>query len=263
MRVTLFCKEDAYSQQVGKDFRNLLKERHHQIDDDSPEYVICIGGDGTFLRAVHRYLKEIDKVKFVGIHTGTLGFFCDYEPENVLTLIEDLEEKTIQAKPYRLLEAKITFQNHVETIYGVNEIRLENPFHTLICDVYIDEYFLETYRGNGLSVCGPLGSTGYNKSLGGAAVESLVDVLQLTEIAPISSNVFRSLGSSLILDTRRRITLEGKFPEAIIGYDHLTLPDRGPKKIEIYQSDKSIQLFHQNRHPYVKTLREAFIVDGD
>lgn len=263
MRVALFLKDDPQSKLVAENLIRHLTERNHQLDDLNPEYVICIGGDGTFLRAVHRYLNNLKQVKFVGIHTGTLGFFCDYESENPLLLIEDLEKGVLKAKPYRLIEAKITFANHEEVIYAVNEIRLENPFHTLICDVFIDDNFLETFRGNGLSVSGSLGSSGYNKSLGGAIVEGSLQALQLTEIAPISSNVFRSLGSSFVLDAKRTIIFKGNFPEAIVGYDHLTLPLRGPKKMEIRLSPLTVHLLHQNHHPYFTTLRETFIIDGE
>ena len=37
-------------------------------------YVIVIGGDGTILRAIHRYLDKIESIRLLGIHTGTLGF---------------------------------------------------------------------------------------------------------------------------------------------------------------------------------------------
>ena len=43
--------------------------------------MIFIGGDGTLLYAVQKYLDLLDDVNFVGIHTGTLGFFTDYTEE--------------------------------------------------------------------------------------------------------------------------------------------------------------------------------------
>jgi len=263
MQVALFLREDDKSQHIGRILKSALLDAGHQINEEHPEYVIFIGGDGTFLRAVHHYIQEIHQVKFVGIHTGTLGFFCDYEPENALQVITDLEKQEISVQAYHLLEAHVHFQEHTEIVYGVNEIRLENPFHTLICDVYIDDQFLETFRGNGLNIAGVLGSSGYNKSLGGAVVESGLNALQLTEIAPISSNVFRSLGSSLVLGAERHIIFKGRFPEAIVGYDYATLTTQGPVKMEVFLSNLQVQLYHQNHHPYFKTIRETFVVDGE
>lgn len=46
-----------------------------QIDDENPDIVIAIGGDGTLMSAFHKYFDQIDHIGFVGIHTGLLGFF--------------------------------------------------------------------------------------------------------------------------------------------------------------------------------------------
>ena len=42
---------------------------------------ICIGGDGAFLRAVHR--NAFPEIPFVGINTGHLGFFQELQPNEV------------------------------------------------------------------------------------------------------------------------------------------------------------------------------------
>lgn len=46
-----------------------------QIDDENPDIVIAIGGDGTLMSAFHKYFDQIDHIGFVGIHTGHLGFY--------------------------------------------------------------------------------------------------------------------------------------------------------------------------------------------
>ena len=49
--------------------------------------------------------------------------------------------------------------------------------------------FFERFRGDGLCVSTPTGSTAYNKSLGGAVVHPTLDVLQLTEVSSINNRV--------------------------------------------------------------------------
>lgn len=49
-------------------------EGNMQYDDNNPDIVCVIGGDGTFLSAIHKYIHRLDKTIFTGIHTGTLGF---------------------------------------------------------------------------------------------------------------------------------------------------------------------------------------------
>ena len=40
----------------------------------NPDIVVSIGGDGMLLSAFHKYENQLDKVRFVGVHTGHLGF---------------------------------------------------------------------------------------------------------------------------------------------------------------------------------------------
>ena len=44
----------------------ILTEKH-------PDIVISIGGDGMLLSAFHKYEHQLDRVRFVGVHTGHLG----------------------------------------------------------------------------------------------------------------------------------------------------------------------------------------------
>lgn len=58
-----------------------------QIDDENPDIVIAIGGDGTLMSAFHKYFDQIDHIGFVGIHTGHLSFYTWHE----LTIEEIIE----------------------------------------------------------------------------------------------------------------------------------------------------------------------------
>ena len=49
-------------------------------------------GDGMLLSAFHMYEKELARVRFVGIHTGHLGFYTDYLDSEVDQLIETLRK---------------------------------------------------------------------------------------------------------------------------------------------------------------------------
>ncbi|MDK6687817.1 NAD kinase, partial [Aerococcus sp. UMB8623] len=70
---------------------------------------------------------------------------------------------------------------------------------TMTCEVYIRDELFEVFRGDGLCVSTPTGSTGLNKSLGGAVVHPRLQTLQLTEIASLNNRVFRTLSSSMLI----------------------------------------------------------------
>ena len=259
MRFSIFVRNDDESKALQDQLKERMLQAHHVEDHKHPELVFFIGGDGTFLRAVHHYLPAIENITFLGIQTGTLGFFCAYEKDELDQVIQSLDH--IHAHEYPLLQAEITDldgQKHV--IHAINEIRLENPYHTMISKVFIDNEFLEDYRGNGLLVSSTLGSSAYNKSCGGALIDTHLSLLELTEIAPLQNIAYRSIGSSLVLDANRKIVFQGNFKTEIIGYDHLLFDSSTPMtKVEITSSPLKIHLVRSSKHNFPETIRNAFI----
>lgn len=77
----------------------------------------------------------------------------------------------------------------------------------MVADVVIDNVQLERFRGDGLSVSTPTGSTAYNKSLGGAILHPTMEALQLAEISSLNNRVYRTLGSSVIVPKKIRLKL--------------------------------------------------------
>ncbi|GAA3329556.1 hypothetical protein GCM10020331_078100 [Ectobacillus funiculus] len=56
--------------------REYLQDFEFVNDEQEPEIVISVGGDGTLLQAFHRYSHRLENTAFVGVHTGHLGFLC-------------------------------------------------------------------------------------------------------------------------------------------------------------------------------------------
>ena len=255
MKFAIFKKEDKDLSGV---INSLIKEcelQNLEFDPENPEVVFVLGGDGTFLKATHAYLERLDKVKFVGIRCGTLGFFYDFDIEDIPELVESIKENKFFLESHRLIECHL----NDKVIYAVNEIRFENPFHTLVCEVEINGEHLERFRGNGLLVCSELGSTAYNKSLGGAVISHEVEVLQLTEISTIQNNLYRSLGSSLILPASTKFSFNGDFTNVVVGYDHLTCDCNNAKTIKVQNSERMIQIIYRKDHSPLSAIKRSFI----
>ena len=229
------------------------------INNKDPEIVFFVGGDGTFLRAVQHYIDNISNIEFIGINAGTLGFFYDFDINQIVTIMSLIEKHDYKLISYPLLEGNIHYSNHQEKVFAVNEIRIENPFHTLVSDVIINDEYLETFRGNGLVLSSPLGSSAYNKSLGGSVISPELEVLELTEIASIQNSVYHSLGSSLILSGDSSILLKGPFKHAVVGYDHLTSSNKEIQKIWLSTSSLRINLIYPNDQSFIKRLNKSFV----
>lgn len=259
MKIGIFYKKE--NPQIVNKIKEEIDKYSYALDNDNPDVVFSIGGDGTFLRAVHYYLDKLDSILFIGINSGSLGFLYDFNEEEIPLLFKNLFEGKFETKNYRLLEGKIKFSSKKETIYALNEIRLENPFHTLTSDVFINHEKLENYRGNGLIVSSPLGSSAYNKSLGGALIDPELEVLELTEIAGISNNIYRSLGSSLVINGDKIISFKGELNNSVVGYDYLNIHNEDKlEQVDVSYSNKKIKIICKNNRSYVEKIRKSFVL---
>ena len=73
-KYTVVSKLDEVSKRIEKEIDDRLCQFDFIRDDENPETVIVVGGDGTFIYAVHQFMHRLKDVRFYGLHTGTLGF---------------------------------------------------------------------------------------------------------------------------------------------------------------------------------------------
>ena len=256
---TLINKDDPTTQQIVGKLNQALCAKGWQPNATHPEVVISVGGDGTFLRAIHTYQDHLSHCFFVGVHTGTLGFLTNYACDEWESLIADLEQSAPDLVELPLLEICVETKGNCNTVYAVNEMRVENVIRTQLLDVTIDGRHLETFRGNGLCVASQVGSTAYNRSLGGAILYEGLNALQLTEITGIHHHAFRSLGSPLILGEKSIITLESdNFDEALLCYDYLTLPLAAKTRLTVAYGQRKAKLMSRAQKVYIERLKSLF-----
>lgn len=259
MKIRVFTNARRKESGLQEQIENLIISNGFEIDNENPDVVLYTGGDGTFLRSVQYYLDKLNRIKFLGINFGNLGFFCDYQKDDLDQLIQDLKDNKFSETTHSLLKGEIVSEEKSETIYAINEIRIENPFHTLICDVLINNDTLETFHGNGLLVASSLGSSAYNKSLGGSIIQPTLECLQLTEIATIQNNFNRSLGSSFVVNKSDKITLKGELKQSVVGFDYQTLNDIVLKELTVSLSDKKVTILHPKNYSYLQKIKRSFI----
>ena len=253
-RYAIVSKKDDVSRHLAALIKEELKELTY--DEEHPEIVISVGGDGTMIYSIHRYEHVLNDVSFVGIHTGTLGFFTDYLKDEYKQLVEDILTKEPEIFDRHLL--RISY--NVEIFHALNEMRIENSYRSQVIDMYVNDEHMETFRGNGLCVSTPSGSTALNKSLGGAVINPSLRLMQVTEIAGIHHNAYRSLGSPLILGEEDVVRFETDFNEnAVLGLDTDIYELKDHDVIEARLS-KRVAHFCNYRHiSFVKRLRKSYL----
>ena len=262
MKFAITSKGDSKSNSLMHRIKTYLMDFALTYDEDEPDIVISVGGDGTLLYAFHRYSCRLDKTAFVGIHTGHLGFYADWVPEEIEKLVIAIAKTPFQVVEYPLIEVIIRYQNGgPESNYlALNESTVKGTEGTLVMDVDIGGQHFECFRGDGLCVSTPSGSTAYNKALGGAIIHPSFSAMQLTEIASINNRVFRTIGSPLLLPKHHTCMLRPvKQTEFHITIDHLNLLHKDVKSIQYRVSDKKIQFARFRPFPFWKRVHDSFI----
>lgn len=245
---------------------DLLRKNQIEVDEKNPEVVISVGGDGTLLSAFHRFNHRLNDVRFLGIHTGHLGFYTDwrdYELEDMVTSLTQLRD-TEEAISYPLLDVLIKYRDPKEDtrhFLALNESVIRRIGKTMVADVYIEDEFFESFRGDGLALSTPTGSTAYNKSIGGAVIHPKIAAFQLAEIASLNNIVFRTLGSPLIIGKSGWVTIYPKPAEDyFITVDQLDLPHHKDIEKVIYRiAEEKIQFVPTRHMPFFMRVKDAFI----
>lgn len=147
------------------------------------ECILVLGGDGTLIRAAAK-LVTCD-IPLIGVNLGTVGYLCELEAKDVFVALERL-----MCDNY-VIEERMLLTGHGEAHgeqtlerYALNEITIHRTGALSILNlvVYVNGKYLHTFRGDGVIVSTPTGSTGYNMSAGGPIVDPKAQMLLLTPI---------------------------------------------------------------------------------
>ncbi|MBH0155654.1 MULTISPECIES: NAD kinase [Fictibacillus] len=262
MKFAIVSKGDNKSNILTEKIRAYLEEFELVYEEKEPEIVITVGGDGTLLHAFHHYVHRIDKTAFVGVHTGHLGFFADWLPEEVEKLVIHIAKTPFQIVEYPLLEVTVRYIDGLDEkrYLAVNECTVKSVEGSLVMDVEIKGEKFETFRGDGLCISTPSGSTAYNKALGGAIIHPSLASIQLSEMASINNRVFRTIGSPLVLPQHHTCILKPvNDVDFHITIDHRFLVQKKVKSIQYRVAEEKIRFARFRPFPFWKRVKESFV----
>jgi len=261
LKYALLDRGDRLSRELSEQFQAQASTRGFVYDEEAPETVVTIGGDGTMLQAFHRYKNQLDRIAFIGIHTGHLGFYADWQKNEIVELLDLMASSEPRNIHYPLLHVEIDTAEGKETHLVLNEFTLKSAEGTLVAAIQINDEPFEMFRGDGIVISTPTGSTGYNKSLGGAVIHPSLEALQIAEIASINNRVYRTLGSSVILPKHHHCDIVPPDPEEelIIGVDHMLMARVGVRSMTCRVAEKKVTFARYRPFTFWNRVREAFI----
>ncbi|WP_339268020.1 NAD kinase [Paenibacillus sp. FSL W8-0187] len=266
MRYYVLDRGDPLSVELTQQFHKLAEQRGFVLDAESPEIVVSIGGDGTMLHAFHTFIDRIPDLAFVGVHTGHLGFYADWKADELTELIDHMsgEGENGNVKPrlvkYPLVQLEIHKKSGTSSYIALNEFTLKGVDGTVVAQIDINDVTFEMFRGDGICVSTPSGSTAYNKSVGGAMVHPSIDALQIAEIASINNRIFRTLGSPLLLPKHHHCDIfSRKEQRLLLTIDHVNISIDDLVSVRCQVAEQQVSFARYRPFPFWNRVRDAFL----
>lgn len=227
------------------------------------DLVICLGGDGTFLKAARKvYIKELP---ILGINLGNLGFLAEVDKNDIDFAIEQLFYNKYAIEERMMLGAAI----HRRGEATIHDIALNDAVITrgavsriVHVKVYVNDIFVDSFPGDGLIVSSPTGSTAYSLSAGGPIVEPDTNLLLITPICP---HILYSRSFVINTDSVVKVVVDEDFDHsamvALDGEEGYSM--RGGDSVEVTKSPYSIKLVKMNYRNFYSILRTKIYYKGE
>jgi NAD+ kinase len=221
---------------------------------EKSDFLVSLGGDGTLLSLVRRSYAH--KKPVVGINAGNLGFLADVTIEEVDAFLEQL-----LAGVYRI-DDRMMIAGHIikksgekQEFFAFNDVVISSPKPSKMVQVnasILGDRF-NSYRGDGVIISTPTGSTAYNLAAGGPVVYPLTKAFIIT---PVSAH---SLGNQrpLVVPADFSIEFDAEKYAAIATIDGQEVYDLLEGDVLYIEGAKiGAKLLHRQERNYFSVLRE-------
>jgi len=213
------------------------------------DFVISVGGDGTFLGAARNVVDLGTPI--VGVNFGNLGYLTEISKEEIREALIQILERRYSIEERILLEAEFLGQK----MYALNDIVVSRGIQAKLLELnlFFDGKFVDCYRADGLILSTPTGSTAYSLSSGGPIVEPNLDVLVVT---PICAHSLHQRPIIVSGDTEIRVETSG----CMVVADGQELREHYHEtSVKVMKSKKTVKLIKLKDHFFFDTVRKKFM----
>jgi NAD+ kinase len=217
------------------------------------DVVIVLGGDGTFL-SVTRGCPST--VPVAGVNLGTLGFLTEHAPERTFQLLDDVLAARVEIEQRERLLVEVEGGSGERSYLVLNDVVITKAALARIVTIAvdIDGEFLTRYRGDGLIMATPTGSTAYNLSAGGPIVHPGLSSLLIT---PICSHTLTDRPLAVPLTSRVRACLEPGEAEVYLTLDgQRGFPFSPGMSVSVSRSAEPLSLIRERSSSFFSILHQ-------
>ncbi|MCR5064962.1 MAG: NAD kinase [Bacteroidales bacterium] len=224
------------------------------------DFVISMGGDGTFLRAASMVGSQ--QTPILGINTGRLGFLADVNAQEIEHTIKALYEGDYAVETRSVI--RVETDGHPLQVYdcALNDVAILKRDNASMISIHmtINGDYVTTYQADGLIMSTPTGSTAYSLSNGGPIIVPGTHVFSLTAVAPHSLNVRPIVISE---DSEINLTVESRTHNYLVALDGRSenMPDT--TRLTLRKAPYRVKVIKRVGTKYFHTLREKMMWGAD
>lgn len=225
---------------------------------DNLDLLVVLGGDGTLLN-VARETCDKTTVPIFGINIGNLGFLSSIEISDIDKAMEKIKNEEYKIDSRMLLHCHSGEDDDVRIDNALNDIVLSRGVLSRMVkfEIFVDDKLYSTFKGDGLIVATPTGSTAYSFSAGGPFIYPNLDLITLTPICPHIKSM-----PTIVLNGNSKIEIipengEEEIYLTIDGQKATKIKDRVPVKIRRARKHTQVLLFDD--YDYFKVLRAKLL----
>jgi NAD+ kinase len=159
----------------------------NQLNKDSIDWVIVLGGDGTYLHAVH--MIDGRQVPVLGINMGSLGFLTETRKEELYEAVDATLKNKMEFCPRSMIRVEIRRNGKVRSSHvALNDAVIErgSSTHLINIEIFSAKHLVANIKADALVVASPTGSTAYNLAAGGPILHPEVRAIVVTPVCPHS-----------------------------------------------------------------------------
>lgn len=254
---------------VDQEYYDFLRDNQHIVpnaakvfsgDDFDADFVISMGGDGTFLKAASRVREK--QIPILGVNMGRLGFLADVCPDDIERCVDALHNDDFSIESRALIEVSTDGEPLEGFNCALNDVAIlkRDTASMISVRASINGQYLNTYQADGLVISTPTGSTAYSLSNGGPIIVPGTKVFSMTAVAPHSLNVRPIvLADSSIIE----LEVESRSHNFLVAIDGRSEKCKEGVKLTLRRAPYDIQVVKRPDHRYFNALREKMMWGAD
>ena len=241
-------------------------ESHHATPLVEPEniegvdYVISMGGDGTFLEAANK-VGDCE-IPILGVNMGRLGFLADVLPSEIETTLDHVLRGDHIIEDHTVIKLETNGETVECNPFALNDIAVlkRDSASMISIRAYVNGDFLVNYQADGLIIATPTGSTAYSLSNGGPIIVPQSGSLCITPVAPHSLNI-----RPIVINDTSVIELEvcSRSHNFLVAVDGRSMKMAEETRLTIRKAPYTIKLIKLKSQRYFSTLHEKLMWGAD